>query len=132
MMMTLTRKYLLSSIPEKVRDALDAEALLVLPLGGVRGGGGRVEEAGHVVGDGLEAVALGVRRLPGAQHRGHPGYGHWTWTPGYCVSSGLWGPIASMWSLCAYGSNQPKEKIHKYVISIDYLEVYNTTPRLIP
>ena len=75
-MMTLTRKYLQSIIPEKVRDALDAEALLVLHLGGVRGGGGRVEEAGHVVGDGLEAVALGVRRLPGAQHRGHPGHGH--------------------------------------------------------
>ena len=76
MMMTQARKYLQSIIPEKVRDALDAEALLVLHLGGVRGGGGRVEEAGHVVGDGLEAVALGVRRLPGAQHRGHPGQGH--------------------------------------------------------
>ena len=75
-MMTQARKYLLSIIPEKVCDALDAEALLVLHLGGVRGGGGRVEEAGHVVGDGLEAVALGVRRLPGAQHRGHPGHGH--------------------------------------------------------
>ena len=75
MMMTQTRKYLLSSIPEKVRDALNAEGLLVLHLGGVRGGGGRVEEAGHVVGDGLEAVALGVRRLPGAQHRGHPKHG---------------------------------------------------------
>ena len=76
MMMTQTRKYLQSIIPEKVRDALDAEALVVLHLGGVGGGGGRVEEAGHVVGDGLEAVALGVRRLPGAQHRGHPGQGH--------------------------------------------------------
>ena len=75
MMMTQIRKYLLSSIPEKVRDALDAEGLVVLHLGGVGGGGGRVEEAGHVVGDGLEAVALGVRRLPGAQHRGHPGHG---------------------------------------------------------
>ena len=70
-----TRKYLLSIIPEKVCDALDAEALLVLHLGGVRGGGGRVEEAGHVVGDGLEAVALRVGRLPGAQHRGHPEHG---------------------------------------------------------